>query len=101
MGEKVKGQEDEIMVENESDLMDRLEILGDLTDNLDKKQIDGGELDKVVRSLFDKYQAEQSPKVDSDSFFTRPCVKCEEKIHLRLYHPTNKCVNFKRSENGQ
>ena len=69
MGEKVKSQEDEIMVENESDLMDRLEILGDLTDNLDKKQIDGRELDKVVRSLFDKYQAEQSPKFDSDSFF--------------------------------
>ena len=31
-----------------------------------------------------------------------PCSKCEEKIHLRLYHPTNKCANFKKySKNGQ
>jgi len=68
VGDNKRRQEEDLMLENEDELVERLEILGSLTDNLDRKRIDGRELDKVVRSLFDKYQAEQGPRYDTERF---------------------------------
>ena len=69
VGERAKTpREGEPEAEDENDLIDRLEILGSLTDKLDSKKIDGRELDKVVKELFDKYKEQEPIKYNANQF---------------------------------
>ena len=60
--------------------LERIEILSELTNELDKKQICGSNLDLIVRNIFDKYTSENKSETASQIFLN--LNKCRDRVHI-------------------
>ena len=80
--------------DGEDDLLARLETLGSLTENLDRRKIDGRELDRVVKELFDKYKDQEPCKYNTDAFLQYNSCKNS----LDLLPPHNLSKHTKRMD---
>ena len=60
--------------------LERIEILSELTNELDKNKICGNNLDLIVKNLFDKYSSENKSDTASQIFLN--LNKCRDRVHI-------------------
>ena len=67
---------------DEKDKLERIGVLSDFTNELDKKSICGNNLDIIVKNIFDKYNMQNKSNTTSQIFLS--LNKCWDRVNISL-----------------
>ena len=76
----LSNENDDSPLLDETDKLERIGILSDFTNELDKKSICGNNLDIIVKNIFDKYNTNNKSNTASQIFLS--LNKCRDRVNI-------------------